>query len=264
MPSNVVAVAPALLLALAAVSARGDEPTRAEHEFLFIPLRVHILKAEGLPEVDCALTDVDIRRIVRKVNEIWHVAGIQFNLGLILSEPAANLDSYRDARDSAPGGRAPLAACRLLVPEANRAAQGVDVYFLHRFSVNGVYLGRNLAFVQETARLRPVPGGLDEPLPRVLAHELGHALSLPHRQDTTNLLASGNDGYSLNPGEIGRSRRCAAEVPGATTWAALRARAEAAEADGRADLAGPLWSWLAEVDGPSAAPFRLRALAAMP
>ena len=71
--------------------------------------------------------------------------------------------------------------------------------------------GRYLAaiFVKETARLNKVPGGIDEDLPRVSAHEIGHALSLPHRQDTVNLMASGTTGTGLNDSEIGKAREAA-------------------------------------------------------
>jgi predicted Zn-dependent protease len=54
--------------------------------------------------------------------------------------------------------------------------------------------------------LREVPGGLDEPLPRVTSHEIGHALGLEHRQDTTNLMQSGTTGFSLNEAEIATAR----------------------------------------------------------
>jgi hypothetical protein len=60
--------------------------------------------------------------------------------------------------------------------------------------------------VQEAARLNPVPGGIDEPLPRVTSHELGHGLQLPHRQARTNLMASGTTGTSLNEAEIETAR----------------------------------------------------------
>ncbi len=68
------------------------------------------------------------------------------------------------------------------------------MYYIHQFDVNGIYYGQHDAIVKETARLRAVPNGIDEPIPRVTAHELGHGLSLPHRQDQVNLMASGTSG----------------------------------------------------------------------
>ena len=114
------------------------------------------------------------------------------------------------------GGRAGRRARPVPAARPRRVAAratGMDVYYIHKFAVNGVYLGDRMAFVQETARLRPVPGGIDEPLPRVTAHELGHALGLPHRQDRTNLLASGTTGTTLNEAEVARSREKARSIP---------------------------------------------------
>ena len=128
----------------------------------------------------------------------------------------------------------------------------MDVYYIHEFSVNGVYLGNRMAFVQETARLRPVPGGIDEPLPRVTAHELGHALGLPHRQDRTNLLASGNNGTTLNEAEVARSRKRAGSIPGSLNVPELRKKADEALARGETDEARRLLAWLAEVPGEGA------------
>jgi hypothetical protein len=125
----------------------------------------------------------------------------------------------------------------------------VDVYYIHKFSVNGVYLGNRIAFVQETAKLRPVPGGIDEPLPRVTAHELGHALGLPHRQDRTNLLASGNNGTTLNEAEVARARKRAESTPGSLNVADLRKKVEELLAKGETAEARKLLAWLAEVPG---------------
>ncbi len=45
---------------------------------------------------------------------------------------------------------------------------------------------------------------------RTIAHEVGHQLGLPHRQDRTNLMASGTTGWTLNDTEIAALRRSAA------------------------------------------------------
>ena len=201
-------------------------------EFLVIPLRVHLLAAGDVPAVDCHLTDDDIRRVVGKLNGIWHKAGIHWALDPIVREPAAAAGRYRAALAEAQGEDR-LDLLRMLAPEASRSAAGVDVYYIHAFEANGVYLGDRTAFVQETAQLRPVPGGSDEPLPRVTAHELGHALGLPHRQARTNLLASGTTGTLLNRAEVDRVRSRAPTIPGALTVPDLRRRR--AEAQARSD-----------------------------
>jgi hypothetical protein len=74
-------------------------------------------------------------------------------------------------------------------------------------------MGADAIFVKDTAALRPVKGGVDEPLPRVSSHEIGHAFGLPHRQDTINLMASGTTGWSVNDAEIEAVRAWAARRP---------------------------------------------------
>jgi len=92
-------------------------------------------------------------------------------------------------------------------------------------SVNGIYLGEAI-FVKDTASLRAVSGGIDEPLPRVTSHELGHAFGLPHRQDTTNLMASGTTGIWLNDEEIQRVRERAKKFGWIESARAVKQRAE--------------------------------------
>ena len=199
-------------------------------DFLVIPLRAHILAAPELPAADCHLRDDDIQRVVTKANGIWHKAGIHWALAPVIHEAAAKQDQYREAR--AAGGGDGLGRLKLLAPAESKGDEGMDVYYIHAFEANGVFLGGRTAFVQETAKLRPVPGGIDEPLPRVTAHELGHALGLPHRQDRTNLLASGTTGTLFNQAEVDRARRRAAIFPGTATVPDLRKRLDAAQAAG--------------------------------
>ncbi|MDB5351076.1 MAG: Matrixin [Planctomycetota bacterium] len=238
---------PVLALIAILITATDDPPAATPPpvgEFLVIPLRLHVLTAEDLPEVDCKLTDDDLKRILGKVNKVWHQAGVHWGLESIVREPAARQERFRVARELSGKSGVPLGAFRSLMPEKTRAETGLNVYYIHKFSVNGVYLGDRIAFVQETAKLREVKGGIDEPIPRVTAHELGHALGLPHRQAMTNLLASGTTGTTLNTAEVETARATAKTVPGVMTHMEIQTRAETEESPARR---AALARWLEEI-----------------
>jgi hypothetical protein len=140
-----------------------------------------------------------------------------------------------------------LSIYRMLAPAQTRGRAGLHVYYVHELPPNGVYLGQNVCFVKETAALRKVEGGIDEPLPRVTAHELGHGLGLPHRQDTTNLMASGTTGTLLNEAEVAVARGRAEKIEGAMTVAACAGAAEAAKLKGDVERATLLLRYLSEL-----------------
>jgi hypothetical protein len=211
-----------------------------------IPLRVHLLSSKDHPELHCLLTEEDVRRIVGKANRIWSVAGIHFGVESILREPAAREARFKLVREKSP--EVPLGLYQILAPEDSREFAGQHVYYIHKFSVNGVFLGGKTSFVQDTAKLRPVPGGIDEPLPRVTAHELGHALSLPHRQNVTNLLASGTTGTLLNEAEVAAVRAAAAKMAGAMSHERLEAALKKAKTNGETKTAERLQAWLKAVE----------------
>jgi hypothetical protein len=89
-----------------------------------------------------------------------------------------------------------------------------------------------------------VEGGIDEPLPRVTSHELGHALGLPHRQDTFNLMASGTTGTTLNAAEIEIARGRAVAMGRFGRVAEWHADADALFAAGKKKEAGKLYQRL--------------------
>lgn len=230
-------------------SAKTEKPAEAEKsadvklarpatDFLILPLRVYRLKSQDLPEVDCReLTDADLRRIIGKVNIVWAAAGIYWNLDSIEDVAAENAgrlkltgivddDAVAEAEKKSPAKK-PHTLFRGIIPaETRRNYPGFRVYYIHDFDVNGVYFGRREAVVKETAALRPVNGGINEPLPRVTSHELGHALGLPHRQDRFNLLASGTSGTLFNTEEISITRENALKNPACLTMEKLRQEAD--------------------------------------
>jgi len=187
---------------------------------LLVPLRVHLLAAKGVPEITTTLTDKDVTRILHKINLVWAPAGLHFYLESAVNEEAVNPEVFLAHK-----GAAERFGLLSLRPEESKVSTLFHVYYLKRMSVNGIYLGEAI-FVKDTASLRAVAGGIDEPLPRVTSHELGHAFGLPHRQDITNLMASGTTGIELNDEEIQRVRERAKKLGWIESAGALKQRVE--------------------------------------
>jgi hypothetical protein len=194
----------ALFLATISVVAQTPAPPAADAkpkvweyaEYKIVPVRVHLLRDTVTPAAGTTLTNADITRIFKKANGIWHVAGVHLRIESVVSEKPAALGEYEHSAEL------PTPALLPLRPADTRSEGMFHVYYIGAMSPNGIFMRRDGIFVKESARLRKVPGGIDEPLPRVSAHELGHGMGLPHRQDTTNLMASGTTGTSLNDAEI--------------------------------------------------------------
>ena len=213
--NRLFALAPLVFTSIVASAATIDPNDR-----LLVPLRVHLLAAKGVPELTTTLTGYDVERILHKINLVWAPAGLHFYLESLVNEEAANSEIF-----VAHNGAAERLGLLSLRPEASKASTLFHIYYLKRMSVNGIYLGEAI-FVKDTASLRAVAGGIDEPLPRVTSHELGHAFGLPHRQDTTNLMASGTTGIWLNDEEIQRAREWAKKFDWIESAGAVKRRVD--------------------------------------
>ena len=176
--------------------------------FWVVPVRVHLLRASQLPAANCAINSQDVHRIFTKSAKIWRQARIELELESIVEEEAANQDRTLTEDD-----RVTLASVKSLRPASAGDARVIHVYYLRRMASNGVFGGLDAIFVQQESRLQPVEGGIDEPLPRVTAHELGHAFGLPHRESVTNLMASGTTGFTLDAEEIEIARQTVSRFP---------------------------------------------------
>ena len=189
MASGVVAQEPT------APEAKTSAPSRPA---LTLKVRVHLMQSATNPAMNTSLTEEDIKRVFTKVNKVWSVAGIQFEIESIGATKALELGNDQTFL---------LEFDRVgaMIPKERLSPTAINVCYVKSVTPNGFYNGR-LIVVKDTAKLKEVPGGIDEPLPRVTSHELGHALGLPHRQDSTNLMQSGTTGFSLNDAEITTAR----------------------------------------------------------
>jgi len=189
-------------------SALGQAPGNvfAFGDYLVAPVRVHLLSAKEGDAIQTTLLETDITRILGKVNGVWAQAGLHFYLESVVCEEASHPEIY----GAKATGVDPSELLELR-PTGSKATNVVHIYYLKKMPMNGIFFPEAI-FVKDTASLRNVAGGLDEPLPRVTSHELGHAFGLPHRQDTNNLMASGTTGAWLNEEEIklarGSARKC--------------------------------------------------------
>jgi hypothetical protein len=222
-------------------------------EYRIVPVRVHLLRDTATPAAGTTLTTDDISRIFRKANEIWHAAGVHLRVESVVSEKPQSVGNseHMDVL--------PIEALPALRPAATRPEGMFHVYYIGAMPPNGIFMGRAAIFVKESAKLRPVPGGIDEPLPRVSAHELGHGMGLPHRQDTTNLMASGTTGTGLNEAEIEIVRQTLGKLKWVETAETCRRAADALWAAGQKEEAVSRYRALLDLPGEESGKAAIRA-----
>ncbi|MGV3660070.1 MAG: matrixin family metalloprotease [Prosthecobacter sp.] len=165
---------------------------------LSVPVHVHLVRSAQYPALQSAITEAEVQVVFAEVNRIWGPAGIRFEVKGITSLQALEVAPKRLFQRSRNWVKSALPLNKLL-------PGFLDVCFIHEMGPNGFYYGEPVV-ISETPDSTRVRGGSDHPVGRVAAHEIGHALTLQHREDRKCLMAPGLRGVMLNNEEIRAAR----------------------------------------------------------
>lgn len=166
---------------------------------LVVPVHVHLVRSTQYPALQSTSTEAEVQAVFSEANRIWSVAGIRFEVKKISPLQALVVPQKRLFQRSRNWVKSALPMDKL-VPGV------LDVCFIHEMGPNGFFYGEPVV-ISETPDSTRVRGGSEHPVGRVAAHELGHALSLQHREDRKCLMAPGLRGVLLNKAEIDAARQ---------------------------------------------------------
>lgn len=171
-----------------------------------LKVKAHLVRSEKNPRLETTLTERDVRALFEEVNAIWAQAGIYFELQGVDTLQANEIPAkrwYIKDRNWV----------KSAIPTDQFSPAAIDVCFVKDMGPNGFFYGEPVV-VCENPEYQKVTGGTTNIVARVTAHELGHVLFLQHRQERTNLMASGKNGFTLNQQEVQDARKRALEILG--------------------------------------------------
>jgi hypothetical protein len=185
-----------LLLASLVVVSCGDDagpaeivaPHRAE---IALRVRVHLLRSDFEP-LSTELTDDEVATVFGRVNAIWQQALIRWNVESIVREDALNADAFEAMLSGRVEASEDIIAS--VLPRENLLSGEWDVFLIRTLGgiTGGIYFPNIPAALSAELDLDG-RRELTRATARILAHELGHSLSLPHVPCTPagNLMSPG-------------------------------------------------------------------------
>jgi hypothetical protein len=201
--------APFVLLAFGAVACSDDTESVTgvdDGANITLDVRVHLLESDQFGALDATLSDADVDVLFEGVNEIWSQAGITWRVESVVREPSLDGTAFMAGLS----GAIPITAGVLasILPNGNILPNKWNVFVIRDFGnfAGGVYLDfRGAVIFAENG-----PIGRQDPTSdgrRILAHELGHSLSLLHVPCTSigNLMSPGcfaQDRTRLEAGQV--------------------------------------------------------------
>lgn len=210
-----------LALVAGAIAACGTETAGPPPppETLRLPVRVHVLSSRLAP-FDAKLDDSHVAGLFERVNRIWSQADIAWEVESVLREPIVNEDAIEEILN----GPFVISLNQLvsLLPKERLTDGRWDVFLAHDLGEAGAAPGVFLWTVPAVLSSEVGPSAVED-AGRVLAHELGHTLTLPHVPCTAggNLMAPRCESFeptALTREQIDRARRQAETGSPATTF----------------------------------------------
>src|SRR5262249_34675665 len=146
----------AAAVVLVVSTVRAGEPDKGALPIIKVPGRVHLIQSDETPAMKTTLAETDIRRIFGEVHMVWAQARIQFEIAAIVPLPTNELVVQPETQNE-------FGRVVKLIPWMKAGAECVEVSYVKEIMPNGFYTSDvDAVVVKDTARLRPVDGGLDE------------------------------------------------------------------------------------------------------
>ena len=177
---------------IAAVLVAGLSGEAAVNDLtIVLPLRVHVLSSADV-RLDASSSDAEVSAMLDRINHIWSAADIRFELESIVREQLddATMLPSPDSSNTITKDRF-IAA----LPSDQLIGSGFDLFLVHDLAAVAGPPGIFLRQIPAAIGSEVDPAGLNDP-GRILAHELGHALTLRHVACTSagNLMSPACDG----------------------------------------------------------------------